>query len=88
MPVLLHVLFGNPPGSPPATNSARPGEIGPLPEILARGYGYAMLRYTEIEGDNRTNNLTLVRKLALAGFAQPAPDEWGTITVRFLLPTR
>jgi hypothetical protein len=39
-----------------------------------------MFRYTEIEGDTRTNNLTLVRKLALAGYAQPAPDEWGTIT--------
>jgi hypothetical protein len=81
VPVLLHLLFGNPPpGSPAATNSVRPGEIGPLSDILARGYGYAMFRYTEIEGDNRTNNLTLVRKLALAGFAQPASDEWGTIT--------
>jgi hypothetical protein len=81
VPVLLHLLFGNPPpGSPAATNSVRPGEIGPLSDILARGYGYAMFRYTEIEGDNRTNNLTHVRKLALAGYAQPAPDEWGTIT--------
>jgi len=81
VPVLLHVLFGNPPpSSPTATNSVRPGEIGPLADILARGYGYAMFRYTEIEGDGRTNSLTLARKLALTGFAQPAPDEWGTIT--------
>jgi hypothetical protein len=81
VPVLLHLLFGNPPPiSPAATNSAHPGESGPLSDILARGYGYAMFRYTEIEGDNRTNNLTLVRKLALAGHAQPAVDEWGTIT--------
>lgn len=81
VPVLLHLLFGNPPPSSPAsTNATRPGEIGPLSDILARGYGYAMFRYAEIEGDNRTNSLSLVRKLALAGFAQPAPDEWGTIT--------
>jgi dienelactone hydrolase len=81
VPVLLHVLFGNAPTSSPiATNSVRPGEIGPLSDILARGYGYALFRYTEIEGDGRTNSLTLARKLALSGFAQPAPDEWGTIT--------
>lgn len=81
VPVLLHVLFGNPPPvSRSSTNSARPGEIGPIADILARGYGYAMFRYIEIEGDNRTNNLTLVRKLSLAGYPQPAPDEWGTIT--------
>jgi hypothetical protein len=82
VPVLLHLLFGNPPpGAPASTNSGRSGEIGPIAGILARGYGYAMFRYTEIEGDNRTNSLNLVRKLALAsGYAQPAPDEWGTIT--------
>jgi len=82
VPVLLHLLFGNPPPSSSTdTNATRPGEIGPVADILARGYGYAMFRYTEIEGDNRTNSLTLVRKLALArGYAQPTPDEWGTIT--------
>jgi hypothetical protein len=82
VPVLLHLLFGNPPpASPASTNSARPGEIGPIADILAHGYGYAMFRYTEIEGDNRTNNLTLVRKLGLtSGYAYPAPDDWGTIT--------
>lgn len=84
VPVLLHVLFGNPPASTsPATstNVSRPGEAGPIADFLARGYGYAMFRYTEIEGDGRTNNLTLVRKLSLApGQSQPASDEWGTIT--------
>jgi hypothetical protein len=84
VPVLLHMLFGNPPvgGSPDSsTNGSRPGEVGPLADILARGYGYAMFRYTEVEGDSRTNNLTLARRLALTpGYAQAAPDEWGTIT--------
>lgn len=84
VPVLLHVLFGNPPANanlPTSTNSTRPGEIGPLADILGRGYGYAMFRYTEIEGDTRTNSLSLVRKLALApDQPQPASDDWGTIT--------
>lgn len=84
VPVLLHVLFGNPPAgasAPAMTNSTPPGEIGPLSDMLARGYGYAMFRYTEIEGDTRTNSLSLVRKLALSpGQSQPGPDDWGTIT--------
>jgi len=82
VPVLLHVLFGNPPTSSEAsTNSTRPGEIGPLSDMLARGYGYATFRYTEIEGDTRTNNLNLVRKLALAsGQTELTADDWGTIT--------
>jgi len=82
VPVLLHMLFGPPPPNPPAvTPPTRPGEIGPIPDILAHGYGYAMFRYTEIEGDTRTNSLSIVRKLALPeGQIGPAADEWGTIT--------
>jgi len=82
VPVLLHLLFGNPPADSPAfTNSTRPGEIGPIPDMIGRGYGYASFRYTQIEGDSRTNNLTIVRKLALPdGQIGPALDEWGTIT--------
>jgi len=87
VPVLLHLqFFGGVPANTNAsasTNSSRPrlGENGPLTNILARGYGYATFRYTEIEGDNRTNNLNGIRKLALApAQAQPAADEWGTIS--------
>jgi hypothetical protein len=87
VPVLLHMtFFGGAPAntsSPISTNSSRPrfSETGPLTDILARGYGYATFRYTEIEGDSRTNNLNLVRKRSLArGQSQPAADEWGTIT--------
>jgi len=81
VPVMLHLVFFG--GASASTNSSRPrfSETGPITNILARGYGYATFRYTEIEGDSRTNNLTLVRKLALAlGQTQPAADEWGTIT--------
>jgi hypothetical protein len=88
VPVLLHLTFlGSDPGrmtTPASTNSGRPrfSESGPLTNILARGYGYATVRYTEFEGDSATNNLALARKLALApGQTKPAPDEWGTISV-------
>jgi hypothetical protein len=55
-------------------------ETGPIAEILALGYGYATLRYTEVEGDRADTNLTGVRKQALVpGQDKPAPEEWGTI---------
>jgi hypothetical protein len=84
VPVLLHLTFsGNPPASVSTTNSSRPrpSEAGPIADILAHGYGYATLRYTEFEGDSRTNNLTIVRAMALArGQTAPAADEWGTVS--------
>jgi hypothetical protein len=85
VPVLLHLTFSGMPPADVATNGAaarpRPSEAGPIAEILARGYGYAILRYTEIEGDAQTNNLSRIRKLALApGQTELAPDEWGTIS--------
>jgi hypothetical protein len=83
VPVLLHlVFFGPTPPSVSATNSRpRITETGPIADILARGYGYATVRYTEFEGDSANNNLTSARKLAIApGQAKLAPDEWGTIS--------
>lgn len=66
------------PGAAPAR--PRGSETGPIAEMLRRGYGYATIRYTEIEGDRADTNLTGVRKLALkSGQEKPAPDEWGTI---------
>lgn len=90
VPVLLHLVFfaGLPGGRRPRTDidSRTPGnaprfvEVGPVAEILSRGYGYATLRYTEIEGDRAETSLSGVRKLALrAGQDEPAADEWGTI---------
>jgi hypothetical protein len=87
VPVLLHLtFFGADPGRTSivsVVNSRLPrfSEGGPLTNILARGYGYATVRYTEFEGDSATNNLGRARKLALAPIqAKPAPDEWGTIS--------
>ncbi len=84
VPVLLHlVFFGATPPPSASTNAARPrfSETGPIGDILARGFGYATVRYTEFEGDAASNSLSRVRKLALTrGQSQPAPDEWGTIS--------
>ena len=93
VPVLLHLLFGPPPGiaSPPEAAvvakggkvaPARPPfrETGPMADMIARGWGCAMVRYTEIEGDRADTNLSGVRRLALApGQETPAAGEWGTI---------
>jgi len=76
------------PATPPAAGArgagrgpaAGAGE--PVADILARGYGYAVVRYTEIETDTQYQpNLNVVRKLALApGQTELKPDEWGTIS--------
>ncbi len=93
VPVLLHLTFftntATPPtltatsanaGAPAATPGPRMSEAGPVAELLARGFGYALVRYTEIEGDQVANNVSLLRKLALApGQTKPAADDWGTV---------
>ncbi|MDP3071691.1 MAG: acetylxylan esterase [Opitutaceae bacterium] len=91
VPVLLHALFGYPPGLEPpppvpaADGKAAPAprrftDTGPMADILARGYGYATVRYTAFEGDRADGNLAGVRRLALPpGAEQPAEGEWGTI---------
>jgi hypothetical protein len=87
VPVFLHLVFfgATPPSlSTSATNSVsrpRMSETGPIADTLARGYGYATVRYTEFEGDSASNSLAVARRLALAsGQTKPAPDEWGTIS--------
>jgi hypothetical protein len=72
----------------PATTAATPPARGPgagrgepIADILARGYGYAVLRYTEIQADTAAGRTAGVIGLALApGQTAPAPDEWGTIS--------
>ena len=86
-PVVLHLVFFGAVPAPALTNgtnvTARPrfSETGPLADMLARGYGYATVRYTEFEGDSASNSLAVVRKLALApDQTRPAAGEWGTIS--------
>jgi hypothetical protein len=67
-------------GAPATPPRPRISETNAAAEIIGRGYGYASIRYTEIEGDRADANLSGVRKLALAANQEkPAANEWGTI---------
>ncbi len=88
VPLVLHITFGGDPLLAPPPTSVAPGappprrfnDIGPIAEVLGRGYGYAVVRYSEIQQDNKDSFTGGVIGLALAaGQAKPAPDEWGTI---------
>ncbi|MES1195211.1 MAG: acetylxylan esterase, partial [Opitutus sp.] len=81
-PVVLHISFGGDPvlPLPPGTPPRRFSDMGPVAEVLAHGYAYAVVRYSEIQADNKDGYSGGVIGLALApGQAKPAPDEWGTI---------
>lgn len=89
LPLVLHITFGGdvslpPPPPPPAARSGGPArrfnDAGPIAEVLARGYAYAIVRYAEIQPDRPNTWKEGVIGLALApGQEKPAPDEWGTI---------
>jgi hypothetical protein len=89
VPLVLHITFGGdpllpppppPPGVPPGTPVRRFNDMGPAADVIARGYGYAIVRYTEIQPDRPNTQKDGVIGLALApGQDKPAPDEWGTI---------
>ncbi len=71
------------PAAPGARGVGGPGGGGePVADIIARGYGYAVVRYNQIETDTQYQpNLNIVRKLALApGQDKPTDDQWGTIS--------
>jgi hypothetical protein len=89
VPLLLHMTFGvpaglaPPPGSAPAAGAptVRPDEAGPMADILARGFGYAAFRYTEVQPDNANTLESGIQKLALApGQTARGAEEWGSIT--------
>jgi hypothetical protein len=75
VPIILLANFGS---TAPALPLGEPPVAG---EILARGWGFATLRYQDIQPD-RANSLTEgVIGLTLApGQTQPAADEWGAVT--------
>ena len=88
LPLVLHITFGGDPSllAPPApvpagaTPPRRFNDMGPVADVLARGYAYAVLRYTEIQPDNKNGYSDGVIGLSLApGQTKPAPDEWGAI---------
>ncbi len=49
-------------------------------DILARGWGYAMVGYQDIQPDRLNTFNQGVIGLTLAPGEQPKPDEWGTIS--------
>jgi len=88
LPLVLHITFGGDPAldapsvpvAPGAPSPRRINDIGPVADVLARGFAYGILRYTEIQPDNKDGYTGGVIGLALApGQTKPAPDEWGTI---------
>jgi hypothetical protein len=97
VPVLLSISFGFPPGGrgatttktdetktaeqAKATTKARPPLFDVLGECLARGWGYAVVNYGEIQPDRADQWTSGVIGLTLKeGQTRPAPDEWGTIS--------
>jgi (4-O-methyl)-D-glucuronate---lignin esterase len=88
--------FGRPPavaGAPGAPGPAGAAatahraafrEVGPIADILAHGYAYAIFRYSEFEPDvawGAPKRAIGVRALSLApGQTEFAADEWGTIS--------
>lgn len=83
VPVLLQLTFGAPP-APHALLDAgtpeKPAEIGPIAEMLKRGYAYAVFKYTEVEPDGDKSGQNGVRELAKTEGSTAAPDSWGSIS--------
>ena len=87
VPLLLHLVFSDNPPLPGVAPAPGPGgrpaspEAGPIADILARGYGYATFRYTEVQPDSANTYQSGIIGLALAPEqAKPAADEWGAIS--------
>jgi len=82
VPVILLVNFGG--GAADQPTVARllpPGDPPVASEILARGWGYAMVRYQDIQADRAGAWAEGVVGATLAGNKpQPDPDEWGAIS--------
>jgi len=75
IPVILLVNFGGG-GKPPV-----PTQPPVADEILARGWGYAIVGYNDIQPDRAdTSNQGVIGRTLAAGQTQPAADEWGTIS--------
>ena len=80
VPLILIINFGGGPpveGKPPMQFNDPPVAA----DILARGWGYAMVGYQDIQPDRlNTFNQGVIGLTLPAGQQQPKPDEWGTIS--------
>ena len=81
VPLILMINFG---GGPPVegrpVNNMQFNDPPVAAEILARGWGYAMVGYQDIQPDRLNTFNQGVIGLTLAPGEQPKPDEWGTIS--------
>ncbi len=79
VPMILLVNFGG--GTAPRPANAPTGDPPVASEILARGWGYAMVGYNDIQPDKiNTFNQGVIGATLAPGQQQPGPDEWGTIS--------
>ena len=80
VPMILLVNFGGGParGAGPAAAPREPPVAG---EILARGWGYAVVGYADIQTD-RANTFTdgVIGTTLARGQTRPMPGDWGTIS--------
>lgn len=75
------VVTNTPAGGRGAGRGGGPGFGDPIADIIARGWGYATIRYTDIQTDRPNAFTNGVIGLTLApGQTAPAPDQWGTIS--------
>ena len=91
VPVILHLTFFSDSARVPTEAEnvaekrpswARPTELAPASDLIARGYGYAVLRYTDFQPDVPTSATGGVMAMSYApGQSKPAPDEWGAVGV-------
>ena len=82
-PVVLLMNFGGGPARAGGAGrgNAAAGEPPNAADILARGWGYAIVGYNDIQPDRAGAWTEGVIGQALApGETKPAPDEWGTIS--------
>jgi len=80
VPMILLLNFG---GGPPVQGRGGVNAFTEPPaaaDILARGWGYAMVGYNDIQPDRaNTFNQGVIGATLKPGQQQPAPDEWGAI---------
>jgi len=81
VPMILLINFGGgpaPEGRPAANTQFNDPPVAV--DILARGWGYAMVGYQDIQPDRLNTFNQGVIGQTLAPGEQPKPDEWGTIS--------
>ena len=79
VPVIFSLLFTAPPDPSAAPGRGPAGD--PVADVLAHGYAYAALQYTNIQPDAiNTFNQGVIGQTLAPGQSVPAADEWGTIS--------